>query len=259
MSAFSELLGQISGDAVSHLDVTDAWLQGRTAYGGLTAALCVEAAIRRTPDLAPLRSAQFAFVGPATGRLEIRPETLRSGKSATFVSVDVAGEAGPAARALLMFGAGRPSELGMTDLPRAAPPRPEACEPYFRPGSGPGFAGQYETRLAAGTRPFTGGAPEMQVWIRHRDPHAHRTPSGLVALADAIPPAAIIAMTRPAPFSTSTWTLDFAVGAVSASGWWLVGTRTDFAGEGYSGQHMAVWTDAGEPVIAARQSVALFG
>ncbi|MGD9799873.1 MAG: acyl-CoA thioesterase domain-containing protein, partial [Parvularculaceae bacterium] len=51
--------------------VADNWLQGRTVYGGMTAALCLEAAQRAVPGLPPLRSAQVSFIGPAEGDLEI--------------------------------------------------------------------------------------------------------------------------------------------------------------------------------------------
>ena len=40
------------------------WLQGRTAYGGLSSALALHAAQGIEPDLPPLRSAQIAFIGP---------------------------------------------------------------------------------------------------------------------------------------------------------------------------------------------------
>ena len=70
----------------------DDWLQGRTAFGGLSAALCWEAAQRVGDALPPLRSAQFAFVGPAGGRLRIEPTLLRRGKSAAFYSVDLHGD-----------------------------------------------------------------------------------------------------------------------------------------------------------------------
>jgi hypothetical protein len=55
------------------------WLQGRTAYGGLSAALCLQATVRSHADLPPLRSAQFCFIGPATGELDIAAAVLRQG------------------------------------------------------------------------------------------------------------------------------------------------------------------------------------
>src|SRR4029079_8577177 len=78
------------------------WLQGRTIYGGLSAALAIEAAQRLSPDLPPLRGAQIAYVGPSSGSLSIRPQMLRAGRSASFVSVAVSRDAGAAPHATLL-------------------------------------------------------------------------------------------------------------------------------------------------------------
>jgi hypothetical protein len=108
LTDFSTMMGTLDAAADGFtISLPADWLQGRTAYGGLSAALCLQASLRALPGLPPLRSAQFAFVGPATGELHIRPSVLRQGKSAAFVGVDLEGEAGLAVRATLCFGAGR--------------------------------------------------------------------------------------------------------------------------------------------------------
>ena len=66
MTSFTELLYGIQSDADGHrVSAPSAWTQGRTLYGGLSAALCLEAVARDHPDLPQLRSAQIAFVGLA--------------------------------------------------------------------------------------------------------------------------------------------------------------------------------------------------
>ena len=52
--------------------VPDNWLQGRTAYGGFSAALALHAAQKSDLDLPPLRSAQVSFIGPLSGDIVIR-------------------------------------------------------------------------------------------------------------------------------------------------------------------------------------------
>src|SRR5688572_24370532 len=91
-------------------EAPDGWTQGRTLFGGLTAGMCAEAAARQLGEMPPLRSAQFAFLGPAAGRLRFRVTRLRQGRSSTFVEVDCRSEEGPAARAVLAYGAARPSQ-----------------------------------------------------------------------------------------------------------------------------------------------------
>jgi acyl-CoA thioesterase len=80
MTAYTDLIAAVSATQTGYAAfVTDDWRQGRTTYGGLSAALCVEAALRTFPDAPPLRSAQFAFVGPAAGELAISVKPLRQG------------------------------------------------------------------------------------------------------------------------------------------------------------------------------------
>ncbi|MCA8885628.1 MAG: thioesterase family protein, partial [Hyphomonadaceae bacterium] len=70
------------------------WSQGRTLYGGITAALAYEAVRRSHDALPPLRSAQFTFVGPASGRLRFTTALLRRGRSSTLIAADCLSEEG---------------------------------------------------------------------------------------------------------------------------------------------------------------------
>lgn len=240
--------------------VTDDWKQGRTTYGGLSAALCVEAAERTFPDTPPLRSAQFAFVGPAAGELAIQVKPLRQGKSTLFVAVDLIAEQGVATHGVLTFGAARTSVLTYGEVPCPPVAPPEDCELFFpenRQGA-PHFSSQFEVRKAGGTRPLASGDPEYLLWIRHRDTAATSL-SALVALADMPPPPAMALFPQFGPISTMTWSLDV-VGLPDEddNGWRLLRTRAETIGEGYSTQEMHLWDAKGRPLILARQNVAVF-
>lgn len=259
MTSYTDLIAAMApADAGFTAQVTDDWRQGRTTYGGLSAALCLEAALKAVPDAPPLRSGQFAFIGPAAGALEIRTEVLRRGKSTLFMGVDLVGEQGPATRAILAFGAARESRLDHLDLPAPATVAPEAAPDFFPEGRGPNFTRQFEFKTAGGTPIGAAGLPDFLVWIRHRDPAA-RSLAALVALADALPPAAITLFPEHAPISTMTWSLDvLAQPRLDDDGWRLMKSRADTALDGYSAQDMAVWDRAGTPLIVARQNVAVF-
>ena len=79
------------------------WLQGRTAYGGLSAALALAAARRAAGDLPPMRSAQVAFVGPLAGPVEARARVLRRGRNATWMTAELSGEGGVGLVATMVF------------------------------------------------------------------------------------------------------------------------------------------------------------
>ena len=148
----------------------EGWGQGRTLYGGMTAAIALHAARRLGAVDAPLRSALVAFVGPAEGELEARTEVLRRGRNVSFLSVDVLAEKGVAARCLFAFGAARDSMLDVqfARMPDGLP-TPEASREIMR-ASGPGFAQRFDVRLARGERPFSASATQgSALWVRHRD------------------------------------------------------------------------------------------
>jgi acyl-CoA thioesterase len=261
LTPFSRLIAALEeqGDHFTIALPSD-WLQGRTAYGGLSAALCLQATLQSFPDLPPLRSAQFAYVGPATGVLRVTATMLRRGKSAAFTSADIEGENGLAARATFCFGAERSSAHSYANLPMPKAPSQDDCPSYFDWPSKPNFMNHFEGRLAAGAQPRTPGAqPEMLVWLRHGDGGTDGSLVSLLALADALPPAATILFGEPAPISTMTWSIDFLDAApTSATGWWLVQCAAETARQGYSAQTTLIWNPDGQPILAARQQIAIF-
>ena len=261
MTRYTDLVAAITAtDTGWSAHVSDDWKQGRTTYGGLSAALCVEGALKAFPDAPPLRSAQFAFVGPASGELAISVRLLRQGKSTLFAAVDLIGEQGVATHGVLTFGAARTSVLSYEEVLCPAVAKATACEPFFpesRQGA-PHFSAQFEVRKAGGTRPLAGGEPEYLLWIRHRDAEATSL-SALIALADMPPPPAMALFPRFGPISTMTWSLDVVgLPGEDDDGWRLLRTRAETIGDGYSTQEMHLWDAKGRPLILARQNVAVF-
>jgi len=264
MTPFSALIAgmQLGVESLSHsIDLPPDWLQGRTAYGGLSAALCLEATHRSIENLPPLRSAQYCFVGPATGNLIISAQILRKGKSTTLVGCDMTGEIGLAVRSTLCFGASRPSAHNYQSLVAPQVAGPNGCPNYFNWNASPNFARHFDGRLAAGAMPRTDGAkPEMTVWLRHHDVGDETSMVRFLALADALPPAALVLSKEPIPISTLTWSIDVLDPyPLTSTGWWLAQATCDTSREGYSAQQTIIWSPDGKPVLIARQNVAIFG
>lgn len=258
MILFSDLLASLkpSGAAFT-VEVTPDWMQGRTTYGGLSGAICVEAARRAIPDLPRLRSAQFAFIGPAGGQVTATPTVLRQGKSAVFVGVDLVGEQGLATRAILTFGAARPTAYEHADAPAPKALPIEGGAPFFRVG-GPNFSDHFDARIAGGQALVTQAQPELLIWLRHKDRNAGVGEAALVALGDVAPPAAMAMFTAFAPISSMTWSLDFVEEPEPDADWFLKSSRGEAVADGYSSQNMGLWTASGRPVILSRQTVAIF-
>nr|WP_305888921.1 thioesterase family protein [Parvularcula maris] len=243
-----------------HQAIPPEWSQGRTAYGGLTASMCLAAAQNAFSGLPPLRSAQIGFVGPAAGKAVIACELLRQGKSTSFVAADLRAEAGLATRALLVFGAARESKIAHLDLspPDLPPLDPSKLLPTG--SSFPAFLSQFDIHIARGGVPFSGrGEHRSFWWVRHRDEEARAGILPLIALADIQPPAIAPVIEGPAPVSSVTWQVDLlSDDPQTEDGWYLVETSAEWAGGGWSSQKMTVWDRSLRPVASHRQSVVVF-
>lgn len=259
-TSFSELIGgaKLSGEKIA-FHIPEDWMQGRTTYGGLSAALCLETANRTFSDLPPLRSALVSFIGPAGGDVVGEARILRKGKSVTFVEADILGEKGLATRVVFAFGAKRDSIFETTFAPKPQFKDPEECELYIPEGMGPAFSQRFESRLVSGARPFSGSNEhDHYIWVRHREPNTNSI-SALIAVADMPPPAVMPMMKEFATISSMSWMMNILTAKpMTTDGWWLLQSRAESAAAGYSSQDMLVWNFDGELVIAGRQSVAVF-
>lgn len=257
---FTDLLASSSTDGqISRTEIPETWMQGRTAYGGLTAALCLAAA-RPLSNGLPARAAQVAFVGPVNGVVACRAEVLRQGKNTVFTSVRMTGEDGVLADCIFTFGAARTSAYDFADLPAPDVPDLDQTGTYFRNHKGPAFAQNFDLRLAGGKPPMSGAEKaDVSIWMRHKDGAAPNDAVALLALADAPPPAAMSMFTEPARISSMTWMAEFLTEDITTEeGWFLARHTAQTARNGYSSQEMLLWNSRREPVMVGRQTIALF-
>jgi acyl-CoA thioesterase len=264
MTSFSALLGAIrAADSTYRVEIPEDWQQGRTTFGGLTAALCLAAADRAVPDLPPLRSAQFTFVGPAGGAVVMAPRLLRRGKSSAFVAVDLSAEGSLATHAVLSFGAARDSQYRYRTHPMPKVPPPGTTKAILRSGN-PKFGLQFEVFVAGGQKLVSGAdTPEIMLWLRHRDPGAMANLPGVIAISDTSPAAAYTMLTASVPASSITWSVEMIDAAAAlrapSDAWYLLRSVGEDIRDGYSVQDMALWAQDGTLILLARQTVAIFG
>jgi acyl-CoA thioesterase len=233
-------------------DIGDNWLQGRTAYGGASAAVALTAAKTAFPDLPPLRSAQIAFVGPLAGEISATPVLLRRGKNSSFIACDVVGSDGIGLRALFLFMAPRESSIAYEDLPAPAFANPDdnPVDPAKLPQ---GFLTNFDLSN------WDNSDAGFTRWARLKDRAGLDPEVELIAIADALPPAAMALAKAWGPISTTTWQLNLVTDKpATRDGWWLLGASTLHAGNGSSSQTMTIWNRDGAAVATATQSVALF-
>lgn len=234
--------------------VPDGWLQGRTAYGGLSAALALHAAMASDADLPPLRSALVAFIGPLSGAVTIRASRLRRGRNAAFVQADVESEAGLGLRATFVFMGAVASELDVhTGVgPDVAPPGPD--DKVLRGHPAIAFSQNFEL-----VERHDAERAEWLRWVRLKDREGLHPMVELMAVADCLPPVALKMLGRPAPVSSMAWQLNLLGDTPTTDdGWWLLQATSDYARAGHSSQRMGIWAADGTPVADQMQSVAVF-
>ena len=257
--SLSDLFAQARAGAV---DIPDGWKQGRTGYGGLSAAILLERARAAVPGLPPLRSALVNFTGPVSGTPELSATVLRQGRNVTTVEAKARVEGGVVCAATFSFGASRDSRVSL-DCPAPDAAAPEDCAPFAPPGAErfvPAFFARFDTRRIAGA-PLVSGASEgyVRAWSRHVDAEARTGESALLCLADVLPPAAMPMMAAPAPISSMSWICNILRPPETDDGWYMVESDLSAAGDGYTSQVMHIWNTRGQLVVEGMQSIVVFG
>jgi acyl-CoA thioesterase len=245
-------------------EIGEDWSQGRATFGGLVAALGNETMRRLVPADRQLRGLETVFVGPTpAGTVRIEAQVLRAGRAASIACARLWSGGEITATLTGIYGAPRSSAITISPQAQSGVPTAQALADSFFPvhEGGPAFLQHFGMRFAEGSRPFTGSKlPRSKAYIRHRDTAA-LTESHLVALIDCTPSPVMQMMTKPAPSSSVTWTLQFLRHDYSFSpeAWWRIDTEVNSAGEGYSCESTVVLDPNGTPAAFSRQLVSVFG
>jgi len=239
--------------------IPESWHQGRTTYGGFSAALALVGAQRLLSDLPPLRSAQISFVGPLSGEVAVRARLLRRGRNATWVSAEIVSEAGVGLCASFVFmGAVGGSTFSLNALPPPARLIPLSQAIRLPEDRGPSFLAQFERAFAL--EKTAEKRPGIDWWVRLKQREGLDPMVALLLIGDGLPPGVMPLMNAWSPVSSMTWQVNLLTPQPrTEDGWYLLQATGTYAAQGSSSQNMAIWNAAGEPVAAGMQSIAIFG
>lgn len=253
MTPFAEASAVVADADGWAAEIPADWAQGRTAFGGLSAAITVRA-VQSLPAVRglPVRSVDVAFIGPVPpGPVTVHAQVLRQGKYLTHAAAELRSVAGDLlTRTHVVLG--RLRESGVRVAPRDPHPVPMAdcLEVPHVPGLTPDFMQGFDFRFASGL-PYS-GSQEARIdgYCRHRSPAAG-VPA-LVALVDAWPGTVLPVLTEPAPASTVRWTVQLPDDEpIAGEEWFWYESRTAVADGGYStivahlwcGSRLVAWTE----------------
>lgn len=264
-----QLLAAIQSSSESTLTIPDTWAQGRTVYGGLTAALIHQQMRQQVmaaqPDeFRPVRYLNFSFIGPLQVNEPIRIETtlLRSGRSATQLMSQVLQDDRICVVAQGCFGVRRDSVIHITDQQQhdMKPPKRANFLPQI-PGVVPRFLRHMEINMQAGRLPFMRGKLDhLHGWMRLKKAPQACHDEHLIAVIDAWPSTVLQQLKKPAAASTMNWNLEFTqqAGLPKPGEWLAYQAETSHAADGYVFGDASIWNPQGQLLALSRQTVGLF-
>ncbi|MEX1300882.1 MAG: thioesterase family protein [Desulfotignum sp.] len=262
---FATLMEKIkSPEKKRRIHVPDDWMQGRTVYGGLVAALALKSMRAHISPERKIRSLFISFIGPLDAEpFHIQTRQLRSGKSVATVESKIIQNDITCCTALGCFGADRDSNIRIPPVnPPNMPDPSRAFELPYIDGLTPAFTRHFVYRWTMGEFPFSGkGGQEIGGWIHFREQTDCFTEEWLVALADAWPTPVLSQLTKPAAASTMTWSLGFIHldrAICSENDWWTYHCTVDSAERGYVHEHSTLWDPGGHLAVFSFQTNTVF-
>jgi len=259
-----ELYGQIEQE--EWVDIPEGWLQGRTIYGGLVAAMLMKKAIATVADDSKnLLSASVTFVGPVQmGRAKLSAEVLRKGKSVSTLEVRLWQDDAVHTILLASFGTQRDSSIQVSQE-REAPDYPsvEQLQIVQHHPLAPECFKQMQMMWAEGQYPCSSSIkPDFGGWFRF-DPQLHENrvmqTADLMAAFDMWPPGVLPMYKKMAPASSLTWNVTMVHPLCSElQDWFKYKVFTDYAGHGYATEYAHLWDAKGRLIAISRQVITVF-
>lgn len=246
------------------LTIPKLWSQGRTVYGGLSAALLFHAIKKQVNPEYQVKNINTNFVGPmlTDEPIEIEVQEVRTGKN---VSQWLAfGRQAEKTCTLLQacFVRDRDSKITINNAPplTLGAPNKKSFIPQI-PKVTPKFLKNFDLAILGGGIPFTGRKTDFyQGWFRHKNTEGKMNDVALVGLLDATPPTVLQMLKWPAPASTINWNLEFIhpLPSLDMQDWVAFDDQSVHAKDGYSAVEMHVWDKQGRLLALSRQTIAVF-
>ena len=263
MKSIDEIFSLCQHQAELHFDKT--WTQGRTVFGGISAAAILHAMEREISSPRPLRVMNINFIAPLMQEQPCRLiiEHLRDGRNVTQLQGRLQQGEQVCVQVQACFGVGRESKI--TVAPNHNCPLQPADKGNFLPiipGVTPKFLKHIALDIQQGKLPFTGSKKShIHGWMKFKNHPEQMTLAHLVALADAWPPTVLQMLKWPKPASTLSWQIDVLQPDIklSPSRWIGYEATTRQAYEGYSHTEANIWSSDGDLLLLSRQTDVVFG
>ena len=259
-----EILNLIDSENKESFIIPKQWSQGRTVFGGLSAAIVFAAARKKVSNERLIRSFSCNFVGPffVEEVFSINTEVLREGKNVSTIQSSIIQNGKTCVHAQSVFGGQRQSKLRVENADTHVMQIPK--KPTFIPvipKLTPKALSNFELAFTDGGMPFKGSKnTTVGGWMRFKKSPQEMSICHLIALIDAWPPTLLQMLRLPAPASTMTWTLNFVqpLGMLSTSEWFAYQSKTREYSDGYGITDANIWDQDGKLLAMSNQVITLF-
>ncbi|HBO15974.1 MAG TPA: thioesterase family protein, partial [Porticoccaceae bacterium] len=198
----------------TRLTIDAEWAQGRSIFGGLTAALVlahIEANARSEGYNLSTTNVHFCGATQSQTPCELAYQILSEGKSVRHVEGHLIQNGVIKTKVIACFTRQRASAIEINPEPKRFPMTPEAAPkmPFVKEMM-PKFLQHFDLRYTHDNFPFKGSNDSLICgWTRLNAPTEDLVDSSILALIDAWPPVILPLLKRPAPTSTITWNIEF--------------------------------------------------
>jgi acyl-CoA thioesterase II len=244
--------------------ISKEWSQGRTVYGGVSAAMLYASVKPYIDEDRVLRSMSTNFVGPLISNepFSISVEIVRSGKNVSQLQSRAIQNGKVCVLSQLCFGAARPSKVEVINTDKHNLSLPTKAK-YFPPIPKlvPSFLKHFDLCIQEGGAPFLGSkSSHYYGWMRYKTPPMEINEAHIIGLIDVWPPTLLQMLKWPAPASTVSWNLEFIYPhrEILTTDWFAYKAETRQASCGYGHTEATIWDTQGEVVAISRQTVAIF-
>jgi len=256
------ILQQLQTSRDNRTEFGQTWTQGRSAFGGLSAAMALTGMRKLLPEEIPLRALLVSFVAPIPpGEVQVSARCLRQGKNVIQMQADVLVGEQIGLQAMGIFGKSRKA-LSIPAQRTAAPESREKGKHFLDHAERlPAFLRQFDGFWVSQGLPFSGTASnQLDLWCRHLSDLSAFPAEKLIAIAD-IPPPVILSYydQPPVPASSLSWSLEFVKAPETIeSDWFYLEFIAESAAEGYTQQSGRIYQEDGELCALSRQCMVYF-
>jgi acyl-CoA thioesterase len=245
--------------------IAEDWGQGRSIFGGLTAAL-VLSKLKQSPAVSQKRiqslSINFCASLAADTACSIHYEILSEGKSVVQLQGQLIQAGQVKTQVTACYGALRQSSINIQHQPANPKGTQEnAIAIPFIPSVTPNFIHHIKSHMLSKSIPFTGvDTKEVTGWMKFKEPPNSFDEVAIIALIDAWPPAVLQLLKKPAPASTITWNMEFIQPAteLNPNDSLFYDCKVIQSQDGYAHTEAKVFHQNGELLVLSRQMVGVY-